>query len=110
MAVIRASRLGVQGLGDKTMDDSICRIRCDASEHTFGHQQHKHQCDSCHTTWKHADDLPDQLERAEEFHRAHTCPECGREQFLKYWTNAERKEVEREIANLDPFWRMLLRT
>jgi predicted nucleic acid-binding Zn-ribbon protein len=87
------------------MDDSLCRIRCDASEHTFGHQQHKHQCESCHTTWKHADDLPDQCP-TKEFALAHTCPECGKEQFLKHWTDAEHRQVRREIAKLDPFTRL----
>jgi hypothetical protein len=44
---------------------------------------HKHLCDGCGTCWKHSNDLPGSVTRA-EFTKAHECPKCGTEQRFKH--------------------------
>lgn len=44
--------------------------------------KHKHLCD-CGTIWEHDDALPLLCSESEN-REAHTCPDCGREQWFKH--------------------------
>lgn len=63
--------------------------------------EHKHQCKSCGTTWKHGDDVADAT--AEEFDEAHSCPRCGQEETFKLmdvWEKRKRQQAFARLARL----------
>lgn len=63
-------------------------------------EAHKHQCDSCGTTWAHTDHLNAMGATREEYELAHTCPNCGEEQYYKVVDEAERRKADRGFEAL----------
>ena len=75
--------------------DQLCaqhREPCSPNTETFERNEHKHKCDACGYTWKHADGLERKV--SEEAHiLAHTCPGCGAHQFWKHHTPQEEAAI-----------------
>jgi hypothetical protein len=59
------------------------RTACHPHEDVVGTGNHKHLCDECGSCWKHANDLP-RATTHEQFVEAHSCPECGAFQDMKF--------------------------
>lgn len=65
---------------------------------------HYHKCLKCKTVWKHDDDCGFDQPSLEEVHiarqLAHTCPKCGRQQWMKYKRPSakEKEDADRQAV------------
>lgn len=71
---------------------NVClRTVCNAND-PIDFVEHKHLCKNCNTCWKHSNAV--QHESKEDNRTAHTCPNCGEEEYWKHFTNEDKRRLD----------------